>query len=60
MTEKEFSVYNSIFLFVFIEYGGIILKIGVIGPSVTSNVIRETVEKELPDISLTIYCSEHY
>ena len=36
------------------------MKIGVIGPETTASVIRELVERELPDIQLVMGCSEYF
>lgn len=36
------------------------MKIGVIGPEITVNVIRKVAEKDLPDIQFTYRCSEFF
>ena len=36
------------------------MKIGVIGPETTANVIRRVAERELPDIQFLYHCSEFY
>lgn len=36
------------------------MKIGVIGPEITVNVVRRVAERELPDIQFLYHCSEFY
>ena len=36
------------------------MKIGVIGPEITVNVVRRVAERELPDIQFIYHCSDFY
>jgi len=36
------------------------MKIGVIGPEVTVNVVRKVAEKDLPDVQFVYRCSEFF
>lgn len=36
------------------------MKIGVIGPEITANVIKRVSERELPDVQFVYRCSEFY
>lgn len=36
------------------------MKIGVIGPSITVNIIKNVAQRELPDVQFVYHCSEFY
>lgn len=36
------------------------MKIGVIGPSITVNIIKNVVQRDLPDVQFVYHCSEFY